>query len=74
MLHGLALNWAVAMGSTLLAGPQFPRLECINRGEAQRQRHAQTHSVASKEAVQTPEMIIRMIEEWDRFSAEWREI
>ena len=33
LLHGLALNWAVAPGSTLLAGPQFPCLEYVNCSE-----------------------------------------
>ena len=27
LLPGLALTWAVALGPTLLAGPQFPHLE-----------------------------------------------
>lgn len=42
LLHGFALNLAVALGFTLLARPQFPCLEWVSCSKAERKRHAQT--------------------------------
>lgn len=52
LLPAPALNGSVALGLTLLAGPQFPRLEWGSCGEAERKPYTQTCFAASKKAAQ----------------------